>query len=373
LLGALALVLLVEQGVVRQETRLLQPLHWDWRFSSAASAGAGAAAAIRADILGLGDSLLLNGWLPAVVEQASGRSAYNLAVSSGHPASSYYLLRRALRAGAHPAMVVIGHSPLALDQKIDSDCLLRLWPELLDLAETADLAWRSRDARLFAAVTAARVLPSVRLRAEIRTLAANPRRARAQCRRTAHLMAQFCRNRSVNRGALVLASEETHHDSELFLSGLREKFPVDPMASVYLDRLLALASEHGVKVVWTLFPAAGLIQEACDRSGFESQRTAFFQDVQRRHPDLIIFDGRRARYDRGLYARDPLHLSEAGAAAFSASVGVALRGVLGHQGNAWTMLPGYRSGKTPDVENFDESGRMIARAGPRSRGATRRR
>jgi hypothetical protein len=370
LLGALALVLVVEQGVVRHETRLLQPLQWDWRFSGAASAGG--AAVIRAEILGLGDSLLLNGWLPAVVEQASGRSAYNLAVTSGHPASSYYLLRRALRAGAHPAVVVLGHSPLALDQKIDSEFLLHQWPELLDMAETANLAWRSGDARLFGAVTAARVLPSLRLRAEIRALAASPRRKRSQWRRTARGIAQFCRNRGVNRGALVLPLEATHHDSELFLSGLRGKFPVDPLASVYLDRLLALASEHRGKVVWLLFPAAAPIQEACDRSGFERQRTEFFHDVQRRHPDLIIFDGRSARYDRDLYVKDPLHLSEAGAAAFSASVGEALRGVLAHRGDAWTMLPAYRSKNTPDVENFDESGRALARGGSRST-ATRRR
>jgi hypothetical protein len=367
--GALALLVLIEGAIVRLEPGLLQPWHWDWRFSGSAATRAGSGAAI----LCIGDSMVLNGLLPRVVEQACGQPTYNLAVSGGHTASSYFLFKRVLRSGARPSAVLIGRSPLALHQEIDSGYLLRQWPELLGTAETANLAWNAGDARLFGAVTAARVLPSLRLRAEIRTLAANRRKLTSRFRHTSFVMTQFLRNRDVNGGALVLPPKDQHHDSELFRSGFHGTFQVDPLSAAYLDRLLTLAAVNQVRVFWVMPPAAGPIQDACDRSGFENQRTAFIRDLQRRHPGLVVLDGRRAGYHRDVYSRDPLHLNETGAALFSAGIAQALMAEFVGRSEAWAMLPAYHPEETPEIENFDESAVAVRGSEAGSRLASLRR
>ena len=103
LAGMIALVIAIEWCVSWNEGRLLTPGTLVWSENSRAATDE----AVRADILGLGDSLVMHGLAPAVIEARLGKKAYNLAVPSGQPAANLFLLRRMLRAGAqavrHPA------------------------------------------------------------------------------------------------------------------------------------------------------------------------------------------------------------------------------------------------------------------------------
>jgi len=58
------------------------------------------------DVLCFGDSQMKFGIAPHVVAARTGRPAYNLAIVGGQPPASYFLLRRALEAGARPSAVL---------------------------------------------------------------------------------------------------------------------------------------------------------------------------------------------------------------------------------------------------------------------------
>src|SRR5436305_8758992 len=98
LVGALALVAGAEWGVFRRLDGLTPYIPASWSQSGRAARRE----AVAADVLCLGDSQVKSGLLPNVLARRLGRPAYNLAVVGGQPASAYYLLARALKAGARP-------------------------------------------------------------------------------------------------------------------------------------------------------------------------------------------------------------------------------------------------------------------------------
>src|SRR5690349_13984720 len=107
MLGMLALVAAAELLVARGAERLTTPVCWDW-----IQAGRAARREARGcRVLAFGDSLIKCGVAPAVIEGRLGGRAHNLAVGGGLPPADYFLLRRALAAGARPRAVLIGHIP----------------------------------------------------------------------------------------------------------------------------------------------------------------------------------------------------------------------------------------------------------------------
>ena len=120
------------------------------------------------EVLCFGDSLVKFGVLPRVVEAWSGRRTFNLALLNGPPSASYYLLRRALWAGARPKAVVIDIMPHQLARGPRHEEFARAWPELLSIPDCLDLAWATRDPDLLASTIMATLFPSIRARREIR-------------------------------------------------------------------------------------------------------------------------------------------------------------------------------------------------------------
>ena len=94
--------------------------------------GSGAFGFLGAEVLAFGDSMVEFGVLPGVIAERSGLRAINLAVHDGSPAVSYFLLRRALEAGARPRAIVVDFMPhqLARSQRAEGFALRpgRPWP-----------------------------------------------------------------------------------------------------------------------------------------------------------------------------------------------------------------------------------------------------
>src|SRR5690242_7088316 len=86
LLGMLALLALGERYVARHDLDLTNTAPVNWRYS-----GREARKTETGSVLCFGTSLVKYGLLPRVIEQTTGRKAFNLAVCNGGMASSYYV------------------------------------------------------------------------------------------------------------------------------------------------------------------------------------------------------------------------------------------------------------------------------------------
>jgi hypothetical protein len=361
--GAILLIAACECAFRWYEIEVLNPWNWEWRFTGAAASSKEARAS---EVLCFGDSLVKMGVLPRVLEWGSGRPAYNLAVPMGQAASSYFLLRRALDAGARPSGVLIDAAPAFLAARPTTGGQRRQWPQLLTTAESLDLAWSARDPGFFAEVTAARLLRTLRAREEIRNWVQAVSRGEAATRR--HYGPPFWRNARVNRGAYAMPARPFHGNAlEVFLKnvgGLAFLDP-DPVNLGYLHRFLDLADARGVRVFFLLAPMAEEVQEACERSGFTARQTAFVASLRERHPNLTVLDARRSHYGRTMYVQDPLHLSHLGAAALSADVAPVLaRALAGEPLPRWVELPAARKRRECEmiaVEDLDESAQALRR------------
>ena len=343
LLGMLALLALGEWAFARVEMGVIAPWHWDWRLAAKAARGP----LVRSSgVLCFGDSQVKFGVVPAVVEAVAGEPTYNLAVVLGQPPASYFLLRRALDAGARPKAVVVDATPHLAREGPTDPRYLRQWPEFLGPGEMLDLAWTARDAGFLAAMAAAKVSPTFRARAEVRATVLGALRGEVSERR--YTAAKFWRNTRVNRGATVMPTIPLAGDLETAYRFLYSGFVVDPVNAHYLERFLDLADARGIPVVFVLPPLTTEVQQMCDRDGFTEAHSAFVRSLRERHPGLTVVDGRGAGFGQDLHTDDPVHLSRPGALAFSADLAPALRRVLdGETRSGWVTLPAYRPRPDP--------------------------
>src|SRR5947199_7563 len=89
------------------------------------------------------------------------------ATTGGRRPASFFLLRRALDAGARPRAIVADFAALMLKDDDNPPKPLN-YPELATLRDCLDLAWASRDASFFGSLALGKLLPSYRWRFEIR-------------------------------------------------------------------------------------------------------------------------------------------------------------------------------------------------------------
>lgn len=350
LLGMLTLLLVVESTVARHDLDWMAPWHWDWRLTGRAAGKQ----ARRAEILVLGDSLAKFGVLPRVIEALTNRRAYNLAICLGQAPSSYFLLKRALNAGARPTAIVVNFTPHFLGP--GPRLAQRLWPELLDTAETFDLARTAGDADLFTSITIARMLPTVRDRAEIRAALMASLRGRPRTMR--HEAPRFWRNWRVNHGANLMPPIPLRGKLEDWGPRLFPAWACDPINERYLRRFFELAAAAKVPVYWLLPPITPAVQAQCERIGYDAQHLEFVREWQARSPNVIVLDARHAEYPQAAHTDDPLHLNRRGAAVLSADIAARLGG----GGGRWIELPRYRDRPTNvPLEDIEESRLVLQR------------
>src|SRR5262249_41928557 len=111
LLGAIGLTLAVKTFVARVNLLITHPWAFAWRRGDWAARHV----APGCEVLCFGDSLMQCGILPRVLEDRLALRSYNIAIGAGSPATTYFLLRRALESGARPRAVLVEYLSLAGD------------------------------------------------------------------------------------------------------------------------------------------------------------------------------------------------------------------------------------------------------------------
>ncbi len=355
----LAIIAAVEAGVESYWIALTEPSALAWPLARAAAVRE----AKDARILCFGDSLCKHGILPEVLEDRLGESAYSLALPASTAPAHYFLLRRALNAGAKPRAIVVDYMPGLLTGTPPFG--MPYWAGIAGARDLVDLAW-SWPARDFVAELLAHwSLPSYQSRHEIRASIAAA--VRGERTRTLENNLMLRRNWRVHKGAQFTQDNgiwhgiptEAEHDRHL-----STKFWCHPVNKNYIHRFLALAESRGIRVYWVLPPVTPEIQRRRDESGADEKYSRFARDIAARHPGVVVLDARPCGYDFTRFV-DPIHLTGKGALALSDDVA----GAIARDGARWMTLPRYRD-RTPGrpFEEVEQS-RVEVLAG---REATRR-
>jgi hypothetical protein len=370
-IGMLGLILVVEYSVASHALEFTgnQAL-LDWRTTGQAVSGEEVR---RSEVLCFGDSLVKHGLFPRILEASLGRPAFNLALPAAQAPASYFLLRRALEAGAEPkALVVDFHSmPLLFPPRMSA----AYWPELLTARELVELSWVAGDPRLFTLTALAKTLPSVKdcraIRAEV--LAS----LRGQMRPGTELYPVYLRNWRVNRGTVVLPPRES--PASVVERGAKAdnaakgpgtaRWVAHWVNSLYVRRFLDLAAARGIAVFWLLPPTSPTFQARSEQNGVDAGCAAFVRETQAGYTNVVVIDGRRAGYRPEVFL-DLTHLDSRGASTLSQAVashiGSYLAGIEPAPTTRWIALTPYRV-RTDEIslEDLDQSMTTMRASGDR--------
>ncbi len=372
LVGMLAIVAAFESYLAAHPDDFAEFSASDWRLAKRAVSEK----ARDAQVLCFGDSLLKFGVVPDVIQQRTGLSTFNLSLLGGQSATSYFLLRRALEAGARPRIVLLDcqdlpSKPCFPDVRgLSLAAHVRSWPELLSLREAAELAWSARDSSFFGTVVARKLLTSFKARREVKSgLGQLVRKGDTASRR--QFRAQE-RNWSLNRGTLLMGRRPRNSTKigPERMGELTQEWSPDPVTRKYLRKFLALAAENGMQVVWVIPPTSPEHEGLRVKTGQHAYYTKLAEDLQAEFPGMTVVDGRSPGYGRHVFIDDS-HLDRVGAWAFTSDVAEVLADQLGASGRSarWVALPPFRERPGPaGGEDMDESRLAL---GPKKGGARR--
>ena len=340
LLGMLVLIALGEVLIGQVEPGLVGIEPWDWRRTGRV---ASTAADVRdAAVLCLGDSLVKLGVQPRLLadELGQGQRAYNLALCAGRAPASYFLLRRALEAGAKPAAIVVDFNDSFLAEPPATT--LRLYSELLRPRETLELAQTIRQADFAASVFTCQAFRIVQNRFEIRRAILDALLGQAQTapkRATASAMRANWRR---NLGAQVMPKVVTPlpADPAAWSWVQPSGWLPDPTNAAYLDAFFALAESQHIPVFWLLPPLHPGFTARRDQISATVPFDAFVAATRAKFPGVTVVDGRRAGYDASVFI-DMAHLDRDGSARLSRSLGAVVADRLAHPGPQVVALPPF--------------------------------
>jgi hypothetical protein len=354
LLGMITLVLAIEWYEARHAVMFARNGGESWRFASQKlkhrSQGR--------EILCFGCSMMNFGVVPAVLQEQTGRRAYNLSLHSGSAPSSYFLLRRAVEAGSRPSALVVDFQYGILEDGPASQTRPYPWAELLSLREAIELTWTARDARLLAEILVNRTLPSENRRFAIREkiLLALKGEPDPQYFRDIGIW----RNWNRNDGALLKPKNPDFVDVPATPRSGKPSpgnWHCDPTNAVYVRKFLELAGRINARVYWLLPPVSPGVQCFADSQGNEAQYLGFVRVLQARYPHVVVIDGRHAGFKSDVFL-DGVHLDCEGAVGLSTGIGTVLRSTWDQTSLTarWIALPNYaRPSSHARMEDLSES------------------
>jgi hypothetical protein len=356
-LGMLALVLLVERFVARNPIDLARPEQHEWAMASRAASSD----ATGAEVLCLGSSMSSFGLMPAVLTEVTGKPSYNLSLCCGPAPALYFLLRRALEAGAKPSALLIEIHPAVLAEPVRFAA--KYWPQMLSMREGLELCRAGSDPSLFASITVACWLPSARNRDQIRTLTARTLRGELNDARIANLM--ILRNKTRNRGGMLQPNKDDAgaSDAKYRAELAPDAWAPDPANDMFVHRLLDLAEARGIPVFWQIPPLRPPLAEARRRKGLDRSYAGYVQRLQARYSNVTVIDGLDAGYRSGLFC-DSVHLNRDGAIAYSHAVAeiVAERLSGSPRIGRWVDLPGYQPWADDALEDLRQTEAVVLAA-----------
>jgi hypothetical protein len=362
--GTVVVVALIECLIGRNWLTFTDPVSLSWRYSAEGVKND----APGCELLCLGDSLIKHGLLPSVLEKETGRRTVNLSAAREPTLFTYFLLRRALEAGARPRAIIINAKPAVLLAGPEFNS--RYWEEVLTPRECVEFSLLTRNGPFMLATITGRLLPSLRSRLEIRSqlIAA----AHGETDPIPAMNRVLLRNWTVNRGANVVsvhakpAADDTEAEIEHRLHP--RLFFVDPTNAAGMERLLQLAAAHQIPVLWLLTPLAPDLQERRDQSGAEAGYETFVRSYLIRYWRILtVLDARRGDYPATVFT-DLTHLNRQGALALSHAVARTIRPLLDRppsdSGIRWLVVerPSFDRPLEADalVEDLDQSRRALS-------------
>lgn len=341
---ALGAIFGIERSLARNELEYALDTAWDWRLGAKAAE----TEARDAEILLLGDSQIKVGVAAKIVESRIGGKVVSLARNGGQSPASYYLLKRALEAGAKPKAIVVEFMPalLAKDARYND----RQWPELLRFGESIRLALSARDAGFLAAVCFGRAFPSLRGRHDLKSYL---RKAfDGQNPSCFEQNVFYARQWRLNAGSQILAEWPNRTDpSAWFEDAFGRPWSSDPSNADFADRLLDLAFSKGIAVVWLIPPLNPRVSRLIERSGADAPIRKFVEERRRKYPRLIVLDAERSGYEDGVFT-DMVHLNRRGAICLSLDVARFLRKIVAGESLSEHRidLPTYRD-RSSEIQN----------------------
>jgi hypothetical protein len=363
-LGMLALVLAVEAGLSGAERDLAPLSAADWgRVRRAASDEA-----TRADVLCFGDSLVKFGVVPAVIEAKLGRAAYNLAALAAPPPTTYFLLRRALEAGARPSAIIVDAkaSPMVAATYRAN---VRDWAVLAEPRDALELAAADHDLGFFGLYLVHRFLPSARLRLDVRKTVLDRLNGRPPASEVPW-QPLIDRQYAINRGAILKAPNHSKDGPDPYPGGALvwegaicypPSWSPYPTNLAYLHKFCTLAASRSIPVFFVIPPIHPGVQAVREQLGLDAAYIAILREIRDMHANVVIVDGRHAGYGHGVYV-DARHLNYEGATALSE----ALADVIGHRlageaaSDRWVPLPSFVEPRAQlAIENIDASKHVI--------------
>jgi hypothetical protein len=252
-----------------------------------------------------------------VIEQRTGLSVRNLAVSAGSPPLAFALLRRAIEAGARPGLVVVEMEPHLLQH--GKDYLRQHGAYVLGPREIAELAWLRRDGDLLASLAVERLFPSARSREEIRGHVVA--RVRGEVSRNTVLSPPMILNWRQNGGALVVPGDQRFDGqlNNLHHLWFPHAFRPDPVALDYADRTFRLLRDHGIRACMLIPPLSRAATDRRRAEGIEAAHLRWIRGLAARHEGLSVLDATALDLPNDHF-HDPFHLNERGAAELSSRV-----------------------------------------------------
>ncbi|WP_422926725.1 hypothetical protein [Singulisphaera sp. PoT] len=356
-LGMLALIVAGELLVGSHRMEFSDPVSWNWRLSAEDAVER----APEASILCVGDSLVKHSVIPSILEDRTGLKTYNLGLARGPAPATYFMLKRALDAGARPKAVVIEYKPGVLVGSPRYN--LRYWQEILTLQECLELTKVDGGGSLFTEIAIGRLLPSYRSRHEIRGALHAAFRGEANPLR---LINQFClRNWRLHQGANVAARNPAFNGTvgpEQQKTLLWHLSYCHRTNRAYIGKLLNLTARRGIPTYWLLPPLSPDLQGKREASKAEEGYLKLVRSFQERYPHLKVVDSRHAGYGHEVFV-DATHLDGQGATTLSEDLGTYLAQDLkakSSEGSRWASLPSYRKiSPSRPLEDVDQSQEIV--------------
>jgi hypothetical protein len=354
-LGMIGLVAAIEWTLSGHDLDFTTPMQWDWRVIGKAATRPDRVSG--KDVLIFGDSLAKFGVQPRALKRRSGTVAYNFALHTGQTSSSYFMLRRALHAGARPSAVILELTPhmLASGPEVNNP----LWAELLWPDECLDMSRVMRAPDFLASTMLASVLATYKERHEIRASIMAAIRGTSTSRREE--IPRYRRNWKLNEGAQLFAESPLPAiDVDHWNTTLYGRWAPHPVNVAYLDRFLALARSRNIAVYWLLPPIHPAVQELTEESGYDEEYTRFVRETQARFPGTVVLDARQSGFSADDFY-DGVHVERRGAMRLS----IALADLLadrpdGGTGGRWVSLEtGEAGGLDMPLEDVIQSALAI--------------
>ena len=322
---------------------------------------------IRASVVCLGDSLLKQGVSPRILENQLQERVINLSVIGSRPMATYCILRRLLREGGQPKLLLVDFEPDILYS--DPRSAVHESAEFYDVEDCLDAALTVGDYNYAGSLLTAVLLPSYRMKYALVDFVTELIRNRRSP--DFSQVKKYSRNWLVNKGQSLEPAQhgplpDDSKQADNIVKEWRKVFQshspwvCNQINQTYMSKFIDLANHNSIKVFWLITPMHPRAQKEMEETGVEAAYVKLARNLQSRFPNLVVIDGRHANYD-GHFFIDSEHFHRHGATVYSKALGKILQ-LKGK--DRWIELPQCdRSDIDKTLEDVEQSSKIPLQKG----------